>query len=391
MCLLKHAGGAFTHRPEELKGGLSSKASDLVKAAFSDVDPARLVDYHTHIAGIGAGGTDNLINPKMLSWKHPLHRLKFAVYLSAAGVEDLERADLEFVERLVSLVSHMEPHGKHRLLAFDKNYNRDGTVNLAKTEFYVPNEYVFALAAQYPDLFEPVISVNPYRLDAIDELEKWAGRGGRMVKWLPNAMGIDPSDAQCDPFYRKMKEHGLVLLSHGGEEKAVEAEEDQRLGNPLLLRRALDHGVKTIVAHCAGLGYNEDLDDAEKKRTHNFHLFIRLLEDERYDGLVFGDISAMTQFNRIGEPLSTVIGRTDLHRRLVNGSDYPLPAINLLIRTKPLLRAGYITVDERASLREIYHFNPLLFDFVLKRCLKLPGTNCRLPASVFQSHPELEV
>ena len=391
MCLLKYAGGAFTHRPEELKDRLSSKASDLVKAAFADIDPARLVDYHTHVAGIGTGGTNNLVNPKMRTWKHPLHRLKFAIYLSAAGVKDMERADLEFAARLVSLVRHMEAHGKHRLLAFDKNYNRDGTVNPAKTEFYVPNEYVFALAAQHPDLFEPVISVHPYRRDAVNELERWAGRGGRMVKWLPNAMGIDPSDAVCDPFYSKMKELGLVLLSHGGEEKAVEAEEDQRLGNPLLLRRVLDHGVKTIVAHCAGLGYNEDLDDPARKRAHNFHLFMRLVEDKRYDGLVFGDISAMTQFNRIGEPLSTVIGRTDLHRRLVNGSDYPLPAINLLIRTKPLLRAGYIDAEERASLREIYGFNPLLFDFVLKRCLKLPGTDRRLPASVFQSNPELEV
>jgi len=391
MCLLKYAGGAFTHRPEELTDRLSSKASDLVKAAFADVDPARLVDYHTHVAGIGTGGTHNLVNPKMRTWRHPFHRLKFAVYLSAAGVEDMERADLEFAARLVSLVRHMEPHGKHRLLAFDKNYNRDGTVNSAKTEFYVPNEYVFALAGQHPDLFEPVISVHPYRRDAVDELERWAGRGGRMVKWLPNAMGIDPADEACDPFYRKMKGLGLVLLSHGGEEKAVEAEEDQRLGNPLLLRRALDHGVKTIVAHCAGLGYNEDLDDPARKRAHNFHLFMRLMEDKRYVGLLFGDISAMTQFNRLGEPLSTVIGRADLHDRLVNGSDYPLPAINLLIRPRPLLRAGYIDADERASLREIYRFNPLLFDFVLKRCLKLPGTNRRLPASVFQSNPELGV
>ena len=391
MCLLKHAGGAFTHRPEELKDRLSPKASDLVKAAFADVDAARLVDYHTHVAGIGTGGTNNLVNPKMRSWKHPLHRLKFAVYLSAAGVEDVERADLEFAERLVRLVSHIEHHGKYRLLAFDKNYDRDGTANLAKTEFYVPNEYVFALAAEHPDLFEPVISVNPYRRDAVEELEKWAGRGGRMVKWLPNAMGIDPSDERCDPFYVKMKELGLVLLSHGGEEKAVEAEEDQRLGNPLLLRRALDHGVRTIVAHCAGLGSNEDLDDPGRKRAHNFDLFLRLVEDKRYDGLVFGDISAMTQFNRAGYPLSAVIGRTDLHPRLVNGSDYPLPAINLLIRTKPLVRAGYIDADERAHLREIYHFNPLLFDFVLKRCLKLPGTDRRLPASVFQSNPGLEV
>lgn len=389
MCLLKHAGGAFTHRPEELKDRLSPRASDLVKASFEDVDPARLVDYHTHVAGLGAGGTGNRVNPKMRSWRHPFHRAKFAVYLSAAGVEDPERADAEFAERLVRLVSHIEPRGKYRLLAFDKHYRPDGTENLEKTEFYVPNEYVFDLAARHPDLFEPVISVHPYRADAVAELERWARRGGRMVKWLPNAMGIDPSAPACDSFYAKMKELGLVLLSHGGEEKAVEAEEDQRLGNPLLLRRALEHGVKTIVAHCASLGENEDLDDRGRKRVHNFRLFLRLVEDRRYDGLVYGDISAMTQFNRIGHPLSAVIEREDLHGRLVNGSDYPLPAINLLIRTKPLVRAGYLTADEAASLKEIYGFNPLLFDYALKRCLKLPGTNKRLPARVFHTNPAL--
>src|SRR4029077_5634534 len=116
-----------------------------------------------------------------------------------------------------------------------------------------------------------------------------ARRGGRMVKWLPNAMGIDPSDPLCDSYYQKMKELDLVLLSHGGEEKAVHAAEDQKLGNPLLLRGALDHGVKVIVAHCAGLGTNEDLDDPQRRRLPNFDLFLRLLAEKRYEGLVFAD------------------------------------------------------------------------------------------------------
>jgi hypothetical protein len=34
-------------------------------------------------------------------------------------------------------------------------------------------------------------------------------------------------------------------------------------------------------------------------------------------------------------------------------------------------------------LKEIYDYNPLLFDFVLKRTLKLPGTSRSLPASIF--------
>src|SRR5919112_1703340 len=364
MCLLKHVGGAFTHGPSELKDRLSPKASDLVKKSFEDLDDALLLDYHTHVAGVGSGGTGAFVNPKMRTWLHPLHRLKFEVYLSAAGVEREEAADEQFVSRLTELARHAGHRGRHRLLAFDKNYRPDGTANLEKTEFYVPNEYVFSLAERHADIFEPVVSVNPYRADACAELERWAARGARCVKWLPNAMGIDPSDGRCDPFYRKMKHLGLVLLSHGGEERAVEAEEDQRLGNPLLLRRALDHGVKTIVAHCAGLGHNEDLDDPARRRVHNFRLFLRLVDDKRYDGLVFGDISAMTQFNRIGEPLSTVLEREDLHRRLVNGSDYPLPAINVLIRSKPLVRGGYLDADEASPLREIYGFNPLLFDYV---------------------------
>jgi uncharacterized protein len=374
--------------PDNLLRSLSGKASDLVKKSFEDVDPQKQLDYHTHIAGVGAGNSGAFVNPRMLSWKHPFHRVKFSVYRAACGVTDEKSTDEDLVRRLAALVRNNPFHGKHRLLAFDKHYKLDGTVNLEKTEFYVPNEHVFAIAQQHSDVFVPAISVHPYRTDAIQELEKWASLGARMVKWLPNAMGMDPSHPQCDAFYQKMKQLNLVLLSHGGEEKAVESEEDQKLGNPLLLRRPLDQGVKVIVAHCASLGTNEDLDHPGTK-LHNFDLFLKLMDEPRYQELVFADISAMTQFNRIGKPLETILNREDLHSRLVNGSDYPLPAINFLILTKPLLRGGYINQDERALLKEIYQANPLVFDFVLKRCLRKPGTNRRLPASVFQSHSSL--
>ncbi len=388
MCLIHAIGGAFTRRPEELIQKLGVKASDLVTRAFDDVEPQRLIDHHVHVAGLGVGGTNTFVNRKMRTWAHPFHRLKFKVYMSSAGATDEAKADVQVVERLVSLISNIRGHGKHRLLAFDKHYRRDGSVNLDKTEFYAPNEYVFELAERFPDLFVPNISVNPYRPDALEELEKWARRGARIVKWLPNAMGIDPSNEKCDPFYVKMKELDLILLSHGGEEKAVEAQEDQKLGNPLLLRRPLDHGVKVIVAHCAGLGTNEDLDSKDRKQVDNFDLFMRLMDEKRYEGLVFGEISAMTQFNRLGK-LRTILEREDLHERIVNGSDYPLPAVNILIRTRPLVKHGYITSSEAGHLKEIYDYNPLLFDFVLKRTLKLPGSSKRLPPSVFMTNGQL--
>ncbi len=389
MCLLHHISGSFTHQPEELKSHVSTKTADLIKRAFEDLDPAKLVDYHTHVAGIGVGTNGTFVNPRMLTWRHPVHKFRFKIYLSAGDVRDVERADQQIIERLARLVGNIEGHGKHRLLAFDKNYHRDGRVNLEKTEFYVPNDYVLDIAEEHPDLFEPVISINPYRPHALKELEHCAELGARQVKWLPNAMGIDPSDELCDQFYQKMKELDLVLLSHGGEEKAVEAKEDQRLGNPLLLRRALEHGVKVIVAHCAGLGDNEDLDDRDRKRVSNFDLFLRLMGEKRYEGLLFADISAMTQYNRSGRPLNTILEREDLHERLVNGSDYPLPAINILIRTSALRKHGYITSDERACLNEIYDYNPLLFDLVLKRMMKAPRTGNGFPSSVFMSNAAL--
>jgi len=99
----------------------------------------------------------------------------------------------------------------------------------------------------------------------------------------------------------------------------------------------------------------------------------------------------MTQFNRLGKPLTTILQREDLHARLVNGSDYPLPAVNVLIRIRPLVKYGYITEVDGRSLSEIYNYNPLLFDFVLKRAIRLPGTERRLPVAVFMTNAPLGV
>jgi predicted TIM-barrel fold metal-dependent hydrolase len=317
-----------------------------------------------------------------------LERLKFLIYASAANVKNLDNADQEYAARLIRLARASKRQGKYRILAFDKHYNTDGSVNLAKTNMYVPNHYVVELAEKHPDIFSPVISVHPHRWDALLELERWAEAGVKYVKWLPNAMGMDPASPAVEPFYRKMKQYGMILLSHAGEEQAVEAEEDQRLGNPLRLRKPLDMGVRVIMAHAASLGECEDLDKGGK--TTCFELFLRLMDEAKYQGLVFGEISAMVQFNRMPGPISTLLQRRDLHSRLVNGSDYPLPAINALIRTRSLAGDGFITAEERRALNEIYDHNPLIFDFVLKRTMRHPETGQKLAASIFMENPGLE-
>ncbi len=378
---ISHLGGNFSGTPDEMETHISDGAKALIEKAFTDVKPENLIDHHVHIVGVDESqGTK--VNPRLLSWWRIIDYAKTAVYLSGSGVNDLKKANAQYIERLVALIRADKHQGKYHVLAFDHNYNNDGTINAAKSEFYTSNEYVVNLAKKYPDIFVPVISVHPYRKDAIIELTKFAAQGVRWIKWLPNAQNIDASSPRLDEYYHTMKEYNMVLLTHTGEEKAVHAEEDQRFGNPLLFRRPLDIGVKIVMAHCASLGENEDFDNPGKKAS-SFDLFLRMMDNPKYEGLLYGEISAMTQFNRLPKPLLTMLERTDLQHRLVNGSDYPLPSINVVIQTRPLVKYGMITAQEREYLNEIYSYNPLLFDYVLKRTIRHPKTGKGFDKAVF--------
>jgi predicted TIM-barrel fold metal-dependent hydrolase len=374
--------GNFAGSPQDMEKNISVGAKKLIDLAYQNVDLENLHDHHTHLIGVDKKlGTS--INAKMFSWWHPIDRLKTEFYLSASGVDDIGKLNEQYLDRLISLIKNNKNHGKYHILAFDHNYNSDGTMNEKKSEFYVSNEYMFAVYEKYPDIFVPVISVHPYRLDALQELEKWAKKGVKWIKWLPNAQGIDASNPRIDEYYKMMKKYNMALLTHVGEEQAVEADEDQKLGNPLLFRRPLDMGVKVVMAHCASLGEDEDLDNKNKK-VPSFDLFMRLMNDPKYDGLLYGEISAMTQFNRLPNPILTLLEHPELHHRLVNGSDYPLPAINVIIQTRSLVKYKMITKQEREYLNEIYKYNPLIFDYVLKRTLRHPRTGKGFEAVLFE-------
>ena len=69
----------------------------------------------------------------------------------------------------------------------------------------------------------------------------------------------------------------------------------------------------------------------------------------------------------------------------------PRPKVLTDCRTRALVRHGYLDAEERFRVNEIYDYNPLLFDFVLKRTMKLPGTTRRMPAAVFMSNGAIGV
>lgn len=369
-------------------GPLSSGARELIARAWQGLDPARVLDTHVHVVGLGKGGTGCEVGERLQSMLNPMEYMKFSIYLAASGVSNLEQADAQYIERLASLAKSQAPHGRLLIFAFDRFHDEQGVARPESSEFYTPNSYVTALARQHPELFVPCASVHPYRADAVDELTRAAEAGCVAVKWLPNAMNIDPSSSKCDAFYDALVRLRLPLITHAGEEKAVHAEEAQRLGNPLHLRRPLERGVKVVVAHCASLGSNPDLDaGAAPPWVDNFELFLRLMKEERWNGLLFGEISAMTQVNRVGAPLRHLLEHPELHPRLINGSDYPLPAINALMQTGAIVKAGFLTEAERTLLNEIDQHDPLLFDFVTKRTLHVGET--RFANEVFMIRDEL--
>jgi uncharacterized protein len=363
-------GGASTKNPEDFYKKASPEAIALVKRSYEGLDATKIRDYHTHIVGIEENKTGAFVHPNMRSIWHLKEYIRFKIYSSALKIKNINNADTEAVERLISLIRNIETHGKHYLLALDKYYNTDGSLNLKKTEFYVPNEYIYKLSKENPDVFIPTISIHPYRKDALEELDKWGKLGVRLIKWLPNSQGIDPSNPQIEAYYRKMIQYKMILLTHAGEEKAVDAEEDQKYGNPLLLRYPLSLGVKIIIAHCGSLGTNIDIESLDKKVVDNFDLFMRLMDDPKYKSNLFADISAVIQFNRDKKVLQTLLARQDLHSRLVHGSDYPLPAVNLVVRLGRLVEFGFITPKEQKVLQEIYDYNPLLFEFAVKRTVR---------------------
>lgn len=367
--------------PERWRESLSAEARGLVDRALTGLDVVH--DHHVHLIATGHEDSGASFHPDLLSWWHPVKRLKTAIYQQAGGVESIEKTDSQYVERLASLVEHHPLDLRVSLLAFEAYHDRAGVAQPDKTAFHVPNAWTFEVSKRLGPRYEPVASIHPYRPDAVAELRRWQAAGGRMIKWLPNSMGIDPGDPRCDAFYDEMAKLGVALLSHAGDEHAVDGETQQHLGNPLRLRRPLDRGVTVIVAHCGGLGQGADLDNPGEPDVPNFDLFLRLLAEPAYENLLFGEISAVVLSNRHGRPLRTLLERDDLHGRLAYGSDYPLPAVDWLIRSHELADLGYFSTTEAELLDEIFGVHPLLFDLVLKRTLRAPGTDRGFPASLF--------
>jgi len=359
---------------------------ELMARVWDGIDPMQVWDSHAHLAGVGDssdGRGGAWFNPKMNSIIHPMLWLHKQFIMNAGGVRDpSDGIDQQYIDRMRELLAGMPAGVKIMLLAFDYAHGEDGKARLDESTFFVSNDYAADVCRRYPDSFEWFASVHPCRPDAADEVRRAAAAGARGMKWLPSSQLIDPASPLCKPFYEAMAETGLAMVAHAGAEKAVPGGR-QEDGNPLKLRYALDAGVKIIVAHCASDGHDTDLDKgASGPVVKSYELFARMMDESRYEGLLFADISATTLLTR-GWALRAVLERPDWHHRLLNGSDYPLPGVMPMNSPRALALSRVLDSEVVPFLCELKQYNPLLYDFAVKRFARSNGHT--FPASVFET------
>ncbi|RNC67986.1 MAG: metal-dependent hydrolase [Desulfuromonadales bacterium] len=309
-----------------------------------------VIDIHCHTAGIGAGGSGCFISPRMRkSWK-------YRFYLSSFGVTDTElqrEGDGLVLQRVSEGLAASTRVQAAVVLALDGVVDSRGELDRERTELYIPNEFLADQCRRYPNLLFGA-SVNPLRPDALERLSAAAEAGAVLVKWLPSIQGTDPADRRLVPFYRRLAELGLPLLTHTGREESFTGA-DNALADPARLRLPLEEGVTVIAAHCASSGTS----GGERNRERILPLFAA------YPNL-YADISALTQVNRLGH-LQWALGHRELHDRLLYGTDMPLPATGLTSPWFHLFSLGLSTARRLAAIR-----NPWDQDVALKLALGMP-------------------
>ncbi len=66
------------------------------------------------------------------------------------------------------------------------------------------------------------------------------------------------------------------------------------------------------------------------------------MDDKKYEKLLYGDISSVVTYRRAGI-IPKLLKRPDLHHRLIYGSDYPVPAISIVVRYRTFKKLNLLT------------------------------------------------
>ncbi|MCC7375195.1 MAG: amidohydrolase family protein [Verrucomicrobiales bacterium] len=278
--------------------------------------PPTIIDGHAHLFGDGGWppvhqqtcglSPAQKANP---SYKALTRLLRLP---SSGNVDDL------YVEALVHQAQEARQKlGSFRavLLAQDCRYNESGEPDWANSSVYVPNARLFQVTSNHPDLFLPCPSINPQRKDWQAELSYCLSQGARVLKIHPPTQAVDPSDPKFREFYRQCARNGMALMVHTGSEHSAPIS-SPTLGDPRLVRLALEEGCTVIAAHAGTKGFFDPPDE-----DHFGHLaelmehFPRLYADSAVLGSLFR-----------WRCIPAIIESPAALPRMLHASDWPFPA-----------------------------------------------------------------
>ena len=313
------------------------------------------IDIHVHLAGFGQGDSGCRISPKMAG------SVQFFAMRQLCRFGGI-RTDQDYADKLVGYADGSQSLDYACALAMDGVYDAQGDFQPELSHVYVPNSWAIEVARRSPKLL-PVISVNPQRKDALEELERW-GPQAVALKWLPPAQRFDPSDARYDAFRRLLRSLELPVICHSGTEHTV-PHGVQRLGDPSLCEPLLQLGIPVVLAHCGTCTVFQPGADFVPT-------FGRMLE--KYDH-AFGDTAG---FCSIVRHRNVFRFSTDRYAgRILHGSDFPVP-------TSSLYYWRELGVGGMRRLQSIA--NPLDRDAEIKRAAGMPDSVFTKAYELLESH-----
>ena len=266
------------------------------------------IDGHVHFVGDGSNGSGCWLRRTSL-----LDRIVEPIVKAQAGIFRSSKKlgiDQAYEEKLIQLIDQSTLDAV-LLLAMDYPYDEGGNCLKEKAKFYVPNDHVLSLAKKYAQII-PACSIHPARKNAIEELERCAEQGAKVLKLLPNCHNVDCSNTRYRSFWEKLSELGLPFLAHTGGEFSVPVL-NAKFADPRILRLPLECGVKVIAAHGAGKSGLWDPDYTAD--------LLKMMD--QFPNL-FTDNSALASPNRS----HTIPALLDpkIQSRVIHGSDFPIPS-----------------------------------------------------------------
>ena len=266
------------------------------------------IDGHVHFVGDGSNESGCWLRSSTL-----LDRIVEPIVKAQAGILKSSRqlgVDQAYEERLIGLIDDSLLDAV-LLLAMDYPYDEDGNCLKKKAKFYVPNDHVLGLAKKKAQII-PACSIHPARKNAIQELERCAEQGAKVLKLLPNCHNVDCSDNRYRIFWERLAKLNMPFLAHTGGEFSVPVL-NAKFADPRILRLPLECGVKVIAAHGAGKSGLWDPDYTAD--------LLRMMDEFAN---LFTDNSALASPNRW--PTIPALLDPKIQSRVIHGSDFPIPS-----------------------------------------------------------------